>query len=136
MKLFLKSLAPPEYQASLKDITTTPLGGGANPTFASMIRFNAMIPSDPIFCPSLQCAVYDSLLFGVRQPLIGHMFLPIGLIYHVQKELRKSERNFENWIWGILNSEKSLAIEQPSETSMSNIMLSDAAIQPNIEIVT
>jgi hypothetical protein len=87
-----------------------------------MIRFTAMMPSDEIFCPSLQCAVYDSILFGLSQPLIGNLFFPIGLVYQVQKALRKNEREFEKWLWSALNSEKSIMQEQPSETSFSNIL--------------
>ena len=92
-------MAPPEYQGNLKDIITKPAGGGANPTFGHMIRFNAMMPSEEIYCPSLQCAVYDNLLFGLSQPLIGNMFIPMGLIYRVQKRLRKNEAAFEDWVW-------------------------------------
>ena len=83
------------------------MGGGANPTFASSIHFNAMMPSQEIFCPSLQCAVYDSLLFGLNQPLIGNMFIPLGLIHRVQKALRRRERDFEDYLWQLLNKPKS-----------------------------
>ena len=126
LKLFLKSLAPPEYQGSLNDITTKPIGGGANPTFASMIRFTAMMPSDDIFCPSLQCAVYDSILFGLSQPLIGNLFFPLALVYKVQRAIRKNEQEFEKWLWSVLNNEKSIMQEQPSETSFSNILGTEA----------
>lgn len=122
----MKSLAPPEYQGSLNDITTNPIGGGSNPTFASMIKFTAMMPSDEIFCPSLQCAVYDSILFGLSQPLIGNLFFPLGLVYQVQKALRKNEQEFEKWFWSALNNEQSLLLEQPSETSFRDLLGTEA----------
>ena len=94
-----------------------------------------MMPTDEIFCPSLQCAVYDSILFGLRQPLIGNMFFPLGLIYRIQKVMRKNEKEFEQWLWTLLNTEKSIAQEQPSETSMTNILSAEAPAASTIAIV-
>lgn len=99
----------------MKDITTNPSGGGSNPTFAQMLRFSAMMPSEEIFCPSLQCAVYDNLLFGLSQPLIGNMFIPLGLIYRVQKKLRKNELAFEEWVWSIMEKSKEGILPEDEE---------------------
>lgn len=85
-----------------------------------------MMPSDEIFCPSLQCAVYDSILFGLSQPLIGNLFFPLGLVYQVQKALRKNELEFEKWLWSALNNEQSLLLEQPSETSFRDLLGTEA----------
>jgi len=109
LKLFLKSLSPPEHQASINDIMTAPVAGGANPTFATKIKFSAMMPSHEVFAPSLQCAVYDNLLFGLSQPLIGNMFIPLGLIYKLQNEIRKNELYFEEWVWNQLHPAQAAA---------------------------
>ena len=48
----------------------------------STMKFQIPLPTDPLYCPSLSCAVYDYIFRGFSQPLIGTFALPIGELIH------------------------------------------------------
>ncbi len=121
--LFLKSLVPYEYQGDLDNIKTQPQAGGANPTFASKIRFRALMPSADVFCPSLQCAVYDYLIFGLSQPLIGNLSIPLGLIYRAHEAIRANERKCEEQLTDLVSTALS--------ASPAVIVFEDLNVTPN-----
>ena len=56
-----------------------------------MISFAIDLPVNPLFCPKLQCDVYDYVYKGLVQPLLGTFTLSIGDIMH---SIRK-EREYE-----------------------------------------
>ena len=43
------------------------------------------LPTDPLFCPKLQCDVYDYVYKGFSQPLIGTFTVNIGDMMNEQK---------------------------------------------------
>jgi len=78
----LKSLVPPDLGAAIENIKTQPGPAGANPTINTCIRFTLPLPGDPLYCPKLQCSVYDNIFKSFLQPLLGVFTIPIGEILH------------------------------------------------------
>ena len=75
----LKSLVPPDDGAALENLRTQPGAAGSNPTINTLIKFNIGLPKDPLFCPRLQCTVYDYIFKGLfSQPMLGPFIIPIG----------------------------------------------------------
>lgn len=50
-----------------------------------MLKFNIKMPTDPLFCPTLSCGVYDYLFMGMSQPLIGTFTIDLGDHFHNKK---------------------------------------------------
>ena len=53
------------------NIQTVPVSGGSNPTINTVIKFDAKLPINQIFMPELQCEVYDHMLSGLHNSLLG-----------------------------------------------------------------
>ena len=62
------------------NITTIPINGGANPTINTIIKFDAKLPEKDIFIPELQCEVYDHMLAGLHNSLLGVFSLDLKRI--------------------------------------------------------
>lgn len=59
-----------------------------------MFKFNILLPADPLYCPKMNCTVFDNIFKGLMQPVIGVFTLPIGDImneYVNEKEREISE---------------------------------------------
>ena len=68
------------------NITTIPCSGGANPTINSVIKFEVKLPNKDIYLPELQCEVYDHMLAGLHNPLLGVFSLNLK---HIIKKTRR-----------------------------------------------
>ena len=86
----IKSLVPPNSSA-VQNIKTQPSASGANPTLNTTMMFSIPLPTDPLYCPKLSCAVYDYIFKGFNQPMIGVFTVPIGQLMLDLKEERRSE---------------------------------------------
>ena len=64
---------------------------GTDPTLNTLIEFNAPLPEDDLFCPKMSCSVFDSVVMGLSQPLIGTFTIPIGRLMHDLAAERLSE---------------------------------------------
>ena len=42
------------------------------------MNFNIPLPTDPLYSPNLSCMVFDYILKGWNQPIIGVFTVPIG----------------------------------------------------------
>lgn len=82
IKFNLRSLLPPEKAQAVTNIKTQPSSAGSNPNINAMISFAIDLPVNPLFCPKLQCDVYDYVYKGLVQPLLGTFTLSIGDIMH------------------------------------------------------
>lgn len=78
----LKSLVPPNCSQAIENIKTQPGPPGPDPTINTCIKFNIPLPGDALFCPKLQCSVYDNIFKSFMQPLLGVFTIPIGEIMH------------------------------------------------------
>jgi len=52
-------------------VQTIPVNGGTNPTINTVITFDVKLPIDSKFMPELQCEVYDHMLSGMHNSLLG-----------------------------------------------------------------
>lgn len=86
----IKSLVPPNSSA-VQNIKTQPSASGPNPTLNTTMNFSIPLPTDPLYCPKLACAVYDYIFKGFNQPMIGVFTVPIGQLMLDLKEERRSE---------------------------------------------
>lgn len=91
IKFNLRSLLPPEKAQAVTNIKTQPSSAGNNPNINTMISFAIDLPVNPLFCPKLQCDVYDYVYKGLVQPLLGTFTLSIGDIMHSIRSEREKE---------------------------------------------
>lgn len=85
----LKSLVPPALGTSLSNIRTEPRMAGSDPTLNTLIEFMAPLPVEILFCPRMSCSVFDNIVMGLSQPLIGTFVIPIGDLMHSLIKERK-----------------------------------------------
>ena len=62
------------------NIQTIPVSGGRNPTINTVIKFDTKLPTNHIFMPELQCEVYDHMLSGLHNSLLGVFSLDLKRI--------------------------------------------------------
>lgn len=60
---------------SLAPIKTLPKDSGSNPNINSVIKFDVKLSKDTIFIPEMQCEVYDYVLGGMLNQLLGIFIL-------------------------------------------------------------
>ena len=75
----------------MPNIQTEPKSPGANPTLNTTMLFNVPLATQILYCPSLACQVYDYILRGFNQPLIGAFTIPIGELMHDLIQKREDE---------------------------------------------
>ena len=63
---------------TLQSISTQPKDCGENPTINTVIKFDVKLPEEEIFMPELQCEVYDHLLSGMLNPMMGVFLLNVN----------------------------------------------------------
>ena len=81
----MNSLQIPREKLSIRNVNTQPGESGPNPTINAIVKFNALIPEDELFSPSLSCIVYDYLFKGLSQPQIGVFSINLGKAYKKKK---------------------------------------------------
>lgn len=75
-------MVPSALGTSLDNIRTEPKMAGSDPTLSTLIEFNAPLPVDVLFTPRMACSVFDSIVMGFSQPLIGTFTIPVGELMH------------------------------------------------------
>ena len=80
VKFRVKSLLPPAKAQAVTNVQTDPNANGPNPNINTMLTFNVNLPVERLFCPSLECDVFDFVFRGFSQPLIGTFSIPVGEI--------------------------------------------------------
>ena len=71
----------PGEQSLTKELATQPGSTGPDPNIGAVLMFKTKIPVDPLYCPSLTCTVYDFLMSGKSQPILGNFTLDLHRIY-------------------------------------------------------
>lgn len=66
-----------------KFITTQPKEAGSNPNISTIIDFDVELPVDLDFCPHLSVLVYDRIMMGLCQPILGTF--SINLPMYIEK---------------------------------------------------
>ncbi len=78
---------------NIKSIKTQPKKGGANPTINTVIKFDIHLPTNEIFMPEMQCVVYDYILSGMLNQMLGIFLIPIKDI--IEDNLKKINRDLK-----------------------------------------
>ena len=84
---------------ALQPISTVPTATGENPTINTVITFDARLPKDKLFIPQLQCEVYDHLLSGMANSLLGVFTIDIRKIIkrtklQIEEDLKLVKREY------------------------------------------
>jgi len=87
----LKSMVSPDVGNAIENIKTEPSAPGPDPTLKTLIDFDIELPTKELYCPRMACTVYDSVCFGLSQPVIGTFIIPIGALIKELAEERKRE---------------------------------------------
>mmetsp|Transcript_32447 Transcript_32447/g.29255 ORF Transcript_32447/g.29255 Transcript_32447/m.29255 type:complete len:412 (-) Transcript_32447:1072-2307(-) len=76
-----------------KFVATEPLNPGPNPNILTVINIKLQLPVDPEYCPAMSAAVFDNIMKGISQPLIGTFSIPLG--EYVIKTREKYKRKMD-----------------------------------------
>ena len=71
------------------NIQTIPVSGGANPTINTILKFDTKLPQNQTFMPELQCEVYDHMLSGLHNSLLGVFSLDL------KRMIKKTHRQID-----------------------------------------
>jgi hypothetical protein len=75
---------------NLKIIKTQPKKSGTHPTINTVIKFDIRLPKDEIFMPEMQCIVYDYILAGLANQILGVFIIPLrNIIKENEKVLKR-----------------------------------------------
>ena len=79
-------------------IQTIPVSGGENPTINTVISFDIKLPISTRFMPELQCEVYDHILSGMHNSLLGVFSIDIRKIIkktsiQIEEDISQSKKN-------------------------------------------
>ena len=132
-------------------IQTVPVSGGANPTINTVIQFQTKLPLDNDFMPELQCEVYDNILSGLSNSLLGVFSIDIRKIIkrtekQVHEDINEAKKNMGMAYarqlilgqlgGGLMNSINNLGggmQEKDVESSNNNVISTDSNAKSNDE---
>ena len=89
LKIDLATITFPGESELIQELKTHPKSSGCNPNLGDVITFRCRIPKDPLFCPTLSCNVYDYLMSGVCQPLIGSFSINFNKLMAIRQGYRR-----------------------------------------------
>ena len=73
--------------------STQPKDKGSNPTINAALKFNMKLPKNEIFMPQLQCIVYDHILSGLFNPILGVFLINIKkLIKETNQQIDEDQK--------------------------------------------
>ena len=80
-------------------VQTIPVSGGTNPTINTVISFDVKLPENPKFMPELQCEVYDNILSGMHNSLLGVFSIDIKRIINktykqIQEDINEADKDY------------------------------------------
>ena len=86
-------------------IQTIPVNGGANPTINTVIQFQTKLPMNILFLPELQCEVYDNILNGLSNSLLGVFTIDLKRIIRrthkqIDEDINEVKKNIGMNIFG------------------------------------
>ena len=80
-------------------VQTIPVSGGSNPTINTVIKFDVKLPTDSKFMPELQCEVYDNILSGMHNSLLGVFNIDVRRIIkktsmQIQEDINETKKDY------------------------------------------
>ena len=131
-------------------IQTVPVSGGANPTINTVIQFQINLPLKQDFMPQLQCEVYDNILSGLSNSLLGVFSIDLKKIIsrtqiQVQEDINEANKNVgmgiaRHLLLGQLgfgannNINNNLGMQEKDLDSSNNIISTDSRNQDLLNI--
>jgi hypothetical protein len=125
-------------------VQTIPVNGGSNPTINTLIKFDVQLPTNDKFMPELQCEVYDHMLSGMHNSLLGVFSIDVKKIIKKTsdqinedtKETKKisAEKPLKNMVLESINT----MMSNPMYTGTGNnniINTNDNTINTNSNII-
>ena len=121
-----------EIADSHAPIQTIPVSGGANPTINTVIQFQTNLPEDENFMPELQCEVYDNILSGLSNSLLGVFSINVKKMIdkttiQVNEDINQANRNMG------LNFAKQLVLGQLGLSNNASRNNSNFSLANNID---
>jgi len=102
IKFRVKSLLPPAKAQAITNVQTDPNANGPNPNINTTLTFNVNLPVEELYCPALECDVFDFVYRGFSQPLIGTFSIPIGQIKNNTERKCKEDLEIQDGIIELL----------------------------------
>ena len=93
IKFDTNSLRPKDERQELsekKAITTEPKEGGADPNICTIIQVEVKLPTQLAYCPSLSVKVFDCILKGLSQPMLGNFSIDLPTYIKKTREILDS----------------------------------------------
>ena len=119
-------------------IQTVPVSGGNNPTINTVITFETKLPVDQNFMPDLQCEVYDNVLKGLSNSLLGVFSIDIKKIIRKTKEQINEDINDAKKEYGLsmanqmlLNQFGAMYSNAPQNDNIINTSASNSGMAEN-----
>lgn len=81
LKIDVGAIQMPGEQSIVTMLSTQPNSPGPNPNIGAVLSFKTKIPIDPLYCPNITCTVYDFLMSGKSQPILGTFQLNLHRVY-------------------------------------------------------
>lgn len=81
LKIDVRAIQLPGEQSLITELSTQPNSQGPNPNIGAVLSFKTKIPVDPLYCPNITCTVYDFLMSGRSQPILGTFQLNLHRVY-------------------------------------------------------
>lgn len=89
LKIDLATITFPGESELIQELKTHPISSGCNPNLGDVLTFRCKIPKDPLYCPTLSCNVYDYLMSGICQPLIGSFGINFNKLMSIRQGYRR-----------------------------------------------
>ncbi|KAL4446514.1 hypothetical protein ABPG74_001255 [Tetrahymena malaccensis] len=121
-----------ESKNASKNLFTEPKGFGSNPTISTIIKFDCLLPEDLILMPSLSCTVYDKILFGLIQPIVGQF--SINLREYVQKTKERQAQKYKKTTTFQGDTSSSLMLSMPLKSKQESTQLDSKNSKQDITI--
>ena len=104
IKFDINSLKPRAQKQALKEkqyIQTQPKETGPDRNLSTMIQIEVDLPKNYLFCPSLNCVVFDCIMKGLSQPVLG--VFSINLSDFIKQGRERNARKLRKASQAILN---------------------------------
>lgn len=129
----LKTMVSPAQAGSVENMKTEPSAPGADPTLNTLIEFLISLPTDELYCPRMACKVFDNIMAGFSQPILGNFVVPIGdlivaLIIERKEEIEAIEEVIEELKQMAAGEKLAIALKNDQEKNRSLSQATDGAI--------
>lgn len=95
----------------VKSIKTEASSSGSNPTINTTVSFEVMLPVEEIFIPTMLCLVYDKVLFGISNDLLGVFSFDVNSLIQLTLDQIKEDTAITCRKVGLHSMEKVLGIQ-------------------------